>query len=285
MVRLVILYDRIRWEEKQIAEEAKALGATVTMTDVRSLPLEITSNVIKEISADVVLQRCISHTRGIYYTAILEEHGINVINNFLTTMITSNKLLTTLKLVKNNIPTPRTGVAFSYDSALEIAKNLGYPIVIKPIMGSWGRLVNKARDHDELSSLLEARELFSDPLYQVYYLQEYVKRPPRDIRSIVVGNEIVAVTYRYQPENDWRTNVARGGRVEKAYLSDDKREIILRAAKAVGGGILGVDAMESDRGMLVHEINGTVEFKGAASVWGNIIPKSIAEYVIRTAKK
>ncbi len=283
-MNLIILYDRVRWEEKQIAKEAKDLGATVTMIDVRSLPLEITSNVVKEKFNGVVLQRCISHTRGIYYTAILEEHNVNVINSFFTTMITSNKLLTTLKLVKNNIPTPRTGVAFSYDAALKIAKDIGYPIVIKPILGSWGRLVNKARDQDELSSLLEARELFSDPLYQVYYLQEYVKRPPRDIRSIVVGDEIIAVTYRYQPETDWRTNVARGGIVEKAYLSDDEREIILRAAKAAGGGILGIDAMESDGGILIHEINGTVEFRGAASVWGNIIPRSIAEYVIKRAK-
>jgi [lysine-biosynthesis-protein LysW]--L-2-aminoadipate ligase len=283
-VNLIILYDRIRWEEKQIAEEAKALGATVTMIDVRSLPLEITSNSIKKEFDGVVLQRCVSHTRGIYYTAILEEHNVNVINSFFTTMITSNKLLTTLKLVKNNIPTPKTGVAFSYDAALKIAKDIGYPVVIKPILGSWGRLVNKARDQDELSSLLEARELFSDPLYQVYYLQEYVKRPPRDIRSIVVGDEIIAITYRYQPENDWRTNVARGGIVDKAYLSDDEHEIILRAAKTVGGGILGIDAMESDRGILIHEINGTVEFRGAASVWGNIIPRSIAEYAIKRAK-
>ncbi|MGB9728313.1 MAG: lysine biosynthesis protein LysX [Thermoprotei archaeon] len=283
-MNLIILYDRIRWEEKQIAEEAKALGATVTMIDVRSLPLEITSNSIKKEFDGVVLQRCVSHTRGIYYTAILEEHNVNVINSFFTTMITSNKLLTTLKLVKNNIPTPKTGVAFSYDAALKIAKDIGYPVVIKPILGSWGRLVNKARDQDELSSLLEARELFSDPLYQVYYLQEYVKRPPRDIRSIVVGDEIIAITYRYQPENDWRTNVARGGIVDKAYLSDDEHEIILRAAKTVGGGILGIDAMESDRGILIHEINGTVEFRGAASVWGNIIPRSIAEYAIKRAK-
>ncbi|MEM3833436.1 MAG: lysine biosynthesis protein LysX [Thermoprotei archaeon] len=285
MARLIILYDRVRWEEKQIAEEAKALGAAVTMIDVRSLPLEITSNIIKEKFDGIVLQRCISHTRGIYYTAILEEHSVNVINSFFTTMITSNKLFTTLKLIKNNVPTPRTGVAFSYDAALRIASDIGYPVVIKPILGSWGRLVNKARDQDELSSLLEARELLPDPLYQVYYLQEYIKRPSRDIRSIVVGDEIVAVTYRYQPENDWRTNVARGGTVEKAYLSKDEREIILRAAMAVGGGILGIDAMESNKGILVHEINGTVEFRGAASVWGNIIPRSIAEYAIKIAKK
>lgn len=284
MVRLAILYDRIRWEEKQIAEEAKALGAQVIMIDVRSLPLEITSN-IKEDFGDIVLQRCISHTRGLHYTAILEEHEIKVINTFMTTLITSNKLLTTLKLTKNHVPTPKTAIALSYESALKIAENIGYPVVIKPIIGSWGRLVNKARDKDELSSLIEAREMFSDPYYQVYYIQEFVKRPPRDIRTIVIEDEIVAVTYRYQPDNDWRTNVARGGKVEKAQLSEDQKEIILRAAKAVGGGILGIDAMESNKDLLVHEVNGTVEFKGASSVWGNIIPRSIAEYAIRVVKK
>jgi len=285
LVRLAILYDRIRWEEKQIAEEAKTLGAQVMMIDVRSLPLEITSNIIKENFGDIVLQRCISHTRGLHYTAILEEHGIKIINTFMTTLITSNKLLTTLKLIKNQVPTPRTAVALSHESALKIAENIGYPVVIKPIIGSWGRLVNKARDKDELSSLIEAREMLSDPLYQVYYIQEFVKRPPRDIRSIVVGDEIVAITYRYQPDNDWRTNVARGGRVEKAQLSENQKEIILRAAKAVGGGVLGIDAMENNENLLIHEINGTVEFKGASSVWGTIIPRSIAEYAIKVAKK
>lgn len=285
MVRLTILYDRVRWEEKQIAEEAKALGAEVIMIDVRSLPLEITSNIVKENFGDIVLQRCISHTRGLYYTAILEEFGIKILNTFSTALITSNKLLTTLKLIKNHVPTPKTAIALSYESALKIAENIGYPVVIKPIIGSWGRLVNKARDKEELSSLLEAREFFSDPIYQIYYIQELVKRPPRDIRSIVVNDKIVAVTYRYQPNDDWRTNVARGGKVEKAQLSEDEQEIIFRAAHAVGGGILGIDAMESDNSILVHEINGTVEFKGASTVWGNVIAKSIAEYAIEVAKK
>lgn len=285
MVSIALLYDRVRWEEKQIAEELQKLGVSVKWVDAREVPFELGVKAEGELNVDAVLQRCISHTRGIHSTAVLEAEGIKVINSFLTSFITSNKLITTLKLMSAGVPVPRTGVAFSLESALKVAAKIGYPLVVKPVVGSWGRLVQKARDRDELYSILESRELYQDPLLQVYYIQELVKRPPRDIRAIVVGGSIVAAIYRYQPEGDWRTNVARGGKAEKAQLKEEEKEVLIKASEAVGGGVLGVDAMESEEGILVHEVNGTVEFRGAASVWGNTIAKAIAEYAIEIAKR
>jgi [lysine-biosynthesis-protein LysW]--L-2-aminoadipate ligase len=282
---LSILYDRLRWEEKALAEEANKMELNVDLVDAKTCPLELVgNNISKTPFGDVVLERCMSHMRGLYYAAILEKEKV-VINSFNVLTITSNKLLTTLALDKAKIPTPRTAAAFSQESALELADRMGYPLVIKPVVGSWGKMIACLRDKREAQALFETREMLHEPLQQIYYLQEYVQRPPRDIRAIVIGDNLLISIFRYQPDDDWRTNVARGGYSELASLDKDQKELILKAAEAVGGGVLGVDAMESERGLLIHEINGSVEFKGASSVSTVNIPKAIAEYALEKAKK
>jgi len=285
-MELSILYDRLRWEEKAIAEEAKKAGVGVSLVDAKAHPLTLVGkdDVADFTFGDVVLERCMSHIRGLYYAAILERERV-VINSYSVLSLTTNKLLTTLALDKAGVPTPKTAVAFSLESALELADKMGYPLVIKPIIGSWGKMVACIRDRREAEALFETREMLHEPLQQIYYLQEYVQRPPRDIRAIVVGEEIVTSIYRYQPEDDWRTNVARGGAAALAKLEPEQEDIIVRAAKAVGGGVLGVDAMESERGLLVHEINGCVEFKGAASVSTVNIPRRIVDYALEKVKR
>jgi [lysine-biosynthesis-protein LysW]--L-2-aminoadipate ligase len=285
-MELSILYDRLRWEEKALADEAKKIGVKVGLVDAKAHPLTLVGgdSVANSTFGDVVLERCMSHIRGLYYTAVLEREKV-VINSYNVLSLTTNKLLTTLALDKAGVPTPKTAVAFSLESALELADRMGYPLVIKPIIGSWGKMVACIRDRREAEALFETREMIHEPLQQIYYLQEYVQRPPRDIRAIVVGDEIIATIYRYQPEDDWRTNVARGGAAVLAKLEPEQEDIIIKAAKAVGEGVLGVDAMESERGLLVHEINGCVEFKGAASVSTVNIPRKIVEYAIGKVKR
>jgi len=285
-MELSILYDRLRWEEKALAEEAKKIGVKVGLVDSKTHPLTLVGedSLTNSTFGDVVLERCMSHIRGLYYTAVLEREKV-VINSYSVLSLTTNKLLTTLALDKAGVPTPKTAVAFSLESALELADRMGYPLVIKPIIGSWGKMVACIRDRREAEALFETREMIHEPLQQIYYLQEYVQRPPRDIRAIVVGDEIIATIYRYQPQDDWRTNVARGGAAVLAKLDPEQEDIIIRAAKAVGEGVLGVDAMESERGLLVHEINGCVEFKGASSVSTVNIPKKIVEYAIGKVKR
>ncbi|MGB9727070.1 MAG: lysine biosynthesis protein LysX [Nitrososphaeria archaeon] len=285
-MELSILYDRLRWEEKVLAEEAKKLGVKVSLVDAKTHPLTLVGedSLTNSTFGDVVLERCMSHIRGLYYAAVLEREKV-VINSYSVLSLTTNKLLTTLALDKAGVPTPKTSVAFSLESALELADRMGYPLVVKPIIGSWGKMVACIRDRREAEALFETREMIHEPLQQIYYLQEYVQRPPRDIRAIVVGDEIIASIYRYQPEDDWRTNVARGGAAVLAKLEPGQEDIIVKAAKAVGEGVLGVDAMESERGLLVHEINGCVEFKGAASVSTINIPRKIVEYAMGKVKR
>jgi [lysine-biosynthesis-protein LysW]--L-2-aminoadipate ligase len=284
-LKLTILFDRLRWEEKALQKEALAEGSEAALTDAKALVFDISKIGRKNGFGNLVLQRCISYYRTMLLTRILENQGVNVINRYSVTEACGNKLVTTMLLAKAKIPTPKTLVTLASETVVEAAEKLGFPVVMKPFTGSWGRMVSIARDQETLQSIVELRELLQNPMEHMYYLQEYVRRPPRDIRAVVAGDEIAACVYRYAPENDWRTNVARGG-VSKAFRPDKQlTELIHRAADAVGGGVLGVDAMESKEGYLVHEVNNTVEFKGAQSATEGNIAKKIIRYALSRGRK
>jgi [lysine-biosynthesis-protein LysW]--L-2-aminoadipate ligase len=195
-------------------------------------------------------------------------------------MIAGNKLFAHMKLKEANVATPKSMLTFSMDSALQALDKLGYPAVLKPTIGSWGRLIALLKDRESAESVIEDREHMF-PLYQIYYLEEFVKRPPRDIRSIVVGDRIVGAIYRYSPEGRWKTNMALGGKAELCPITKELEDICLRAARAVNGEVVGIDLMEDEReGLLVHEVNNTTEFKNVTRVTGNDIPSLIIDYVI-----
>ena len=281
-MRLTIAFDRLRWEEKALKDEADSMGVETAMADAKTLVFEVTKR--QEALGDLVLQRCISHYRALFLSRMLEASGVPVVNRLAVAEVCGNKLATTIALVRAGIPTPRTLVALSSETVAEVAERLGYPVVLKPFTGSWGRLVSVVRDKATLDSIVELREELPNPLDHMYYVQEYVARPPRDIRAVIAGGQIAACVYRYAPEGDWRTNVARGGRSEAFTPEPGLKEILLRAGDAVGGGVLGVDAMESTRGYVVHEVNNTVEFRGAQSAVQWSIAKKIMEYVVATAR-
>jgi [lysine-biosynthesis-protein LysW]--L-2-aminoadipate ligase len=284
-MRISIIFDRLREEEKWLVREAKHAGCTTELLDGRKLEFEVTSRTPADEYGDVVLQRCISYYRSLFLTKILENFGSSVINSSKVSDICGNKLITSMVLAKAGVPTPKTFVAMSSESVQRAAAGLGYPVVIKPFVGSWGRMVSVAKEWDTLDTIVEMRESIPNPLEHMYYLQEYVKRPPRDIRAIVAGDEIIAAVYRHASENEWRTNVARGATTTAFTPQDGLTEVVLKAASAVGGGILGVDVMESQEGYLVHEVNNTVEFKGAQAASKTKIAKKIIEYVMKRGKR
>jgi [lysine-biosynthesis-protein LysW]--L-2-aminoadipate ligase len=283
-VKLTITFDRLRWEEKALSEAAAAAGIDATLVDVKGLVFEVPKR--RQEFGDVVLQRCISHYRSSNLTRALEGAGIQVVNSQAVAEVCSNKLATTIALSKAGVPTPRTFLALTSEAAEEAAEALGYPLVLKPFTGSWGRMVTVVRDRETLRSLIEYKEELANPQEQhMYYMQEYVNRPPRDVRAIVAGDSIVACVHRVAPPGEWRTNVARGATSEAFKPDADLTEVILKAAEAVGGGILGVDAMEPESGYLVHEVNNTVEFKGAQSAVGLDIPSRLIGYVAGLARR
>jgi [lysine-biosynthesis-protein LysW]--L-2-aminoadipate ligase len=281
-----MVYDLVRLEEKAIIEAAKKRSDRVDLKtfDSKDLYFDLTNDSnIEQTFGQVALQRCASYFRNLHLTAVLEGKGVRVVNDLNSALITGNKLFMTMSLVKAGVPTPKTKIAFTEDGALKALSELGYPAVLKPTIGSWGRLVALLNDIDAAKSVIEDREEMF-PLYHVYYLQEKIKRPPRDIRAIVVGDQTVAAIYRISTTGDWRTNTARGGKSENLRITKELDDLCVKASKPFGRGIYGVDLMESDEhGLLVHEVNNTTEFKNVMAQSGVDIPGMIMDFLIESS--
>ncbi|MDE1853120.1 MAG: lysine biosynthesis protein LysX [Thaumarchaeota archaeon] len=273
----------MRWEEKAIVAAAEKHGAKVNLVDSKDLSVSLNPAGLT-LADGVVLQRCVSYFRNVHSTAALESAGHRVVNSFACAWVCGNKLFGTLELIKHGVPTPKTVLAMAEDSALRSIEEIGYPAVLKPVVGSWGRLSALLNDPDAAKAVVEDREHMF-PLYQIYYLQEFVKRPPRDVRTFVLGDETIAGIYRYSGSSEWRTNTARGGRAEKCKITGELNELSLRAAKAVGGEFVGVDLMEGPDGLLVHEVNNTTEFKNTVPATGVDIPGMIVDYLTSIQKR
>jgi len=285
MSKLRILFDRVRLEEKMLQEKASELGHDAKMIDAKITQVNTESKKSDFDFGDVVLERCVSYFRGLHFTACLEFLDVPVINSFEVANNCGNKMITSLLLKKHNVPTPKTYFTFSSEAALENLEKIGYPVVIKPVVGSWGRGVMPLKDRDTADAIIEVRELNDGPLDRIYYLQEMVNRPPRDIRVIVIGDQVVAAMYRTS-SGSFKTNIAVGGEPVACEITKELEDVCMKAAKAVGGGILGVDVMEDKkRGLVVHEVNNTVEFKGLAKVAKKDIPKEMIDFAIKSAIK
>ena len=275
-----ILYDTVRWEEKALSEAARRAGADVRMLDCRALSLDVDGEAR---GYGTVLQRCVSYYRNVHSTAALEGMGARVINCLRTGMLAGNKLYTHMLLRKAGVGVPRATVSFSRDAALGAAGRLGYPCVIKPTVGSWGRMISRLSGAEAASGILEMREAMH-PLYQVHYVEEFVKRPPRDIRAIVIGDRVVAAIYRHS--DGWKTNMALGGRAEPCRVGAEMEDVCIRARDAVHGEIVGVDLMEDEeRGLLVHEVNNTTEFKNTVRVCGVDIPSIMVSHALEAGRR
>ncbi|MCK4952653.1 lysine biosynthesis protein LysX [Candidatus Bathyarchaeota archaeon] len=287
MIPMGLVYDRIRWEEKELIRASKEAGVPLKLIDAKKVYINLfeNANVLKKVFESVVLQRCVSYFRGLHITAILENMEFTVINPLNVSLTCGNKLFTTLALTKAGVPTPKTVMAFTPQTALNALDALGYPAVLKPVVGSWGRLVAQVKDRESAQALIETREEIRSALLRIYYIQEMVKRPPKDIRIIVIGDEVVVAYYRYSPPDDWRTNIARGGVSKPCPITSELEQLAVKASEAVGGGIVAVDCMESPEGILVHEVNGTIEFRGASFSTNVDIARKIMDYVIKVLKK
>ena len=281
---LYILFDSIRWEEKSIIESAKKNNIDIKPIDCKELILFLNSET-KEFKDKVVLQRCISYFKSIHSTAALEGLGAQMINTLYTSMMCGNKLFSHMELQKQGIVTPKAFCSFSPSSAIDGIRRLGYPAVIKPTIGSWGRLIGLLNDEEAAKAVLEDRQHMF-PIYQINYIEEFVKRPPRDIRAIVIADKVVAAIYRYSGINEWKTNMALGGHAEACPITKELEDICIKSAKIFKGDIVGVDLMENEaHGLLVHEVNNTTEFKNTVRVTGIDIPSLIVDYMIKISKK
>ncbi|MCQ4344311.1 MAG: lysine biosynthesis protein LysX [Sulfolobales archaeon] len=263
-MRLGVAYDVLRWEERDLFSEARKLGY-----DVRPLYIKDYADLVGNSTGenlDAVIQRGVSHSRALISTTLLESQGLRVFNDSLTLMRCENKALTLSLLAKSGVSIPRTAIAFSKEKALEIARKLGYPVVIKPIEGSWGRMVAKAVDDDSLYSLMEYQDYTTLQFRTAYMIQEFVRKPDRDIRIFVIGDEAPVGIYRVNKTN-WKTNTALGAKAEPLKIDPELRELAMKVKDVIGGFFLGIDVFEDpDRGYIVNEVNGVPEYKNTVRV-------------------
>ena len=278
---ITVLYDTIRLEEKLLIEAAKKNDIQIEMVDCKKLFINLNENTQE---FETVLQRCVSYYRNIHSTATLEGLGARVINCLNTGLLAGNKLFTHMLLQKAGIVTPDATIAFSKEAAMEALEKNGYPKIIKPTVGSWGRMVSKLNDRDSAEGIIESRESMH-PAYQMYFLEEFVQRPPRDIRAIVIGDTVAGAIYRVSNDTNWKTNTHLGGSAEACEVSNELEDICIKAKNTVQGEIVGVDLMESnDKGLVVHEINNTTEFRNVVKVTGVDIPTQMLDYLKNSSK-
>jgi [lysine-biosynthesis-protein LysW]--L-2-aminoadipate ligase len=274
-MKLAVLISQVRLEEKLIFAAAERAGIELVKVFDKELVLDLCNPSFPE--ADVVLDRGLVHSRAEYSLRYLSGLGIPTVNSYEATIACDNKFLTSTILHEAGIPTLRTMIAYTPHSALEAIERLGYPVVLKPPVGSWGRLLAKINDREAAEAVLEHKEILGSYHHSIFYIQEYVPKPGGDIRAFVVGDRIIGASYRSSAH--WITNVARGATTAPCPVTPELEDIALRSAQAVGGEILGVDLVETDEGLKVIEINTGAEFKGLIEATNADVPEAIVEYV------
>jgi [lysine-biosynthesis-protein LysW]--L-2-aminoadipate ligase len=282
-MKIGVLLSRVRVEEKWLFEALDKRGVKHDRIDDREVKFDV-AQPEPWLSYDVVLERSISFARGLYATQILNAWGVPTVNSSQVAAVCGDKLTTTLMLQKAHVPQPRVKVAFTPESALDAIEELGYPVVLKPIVGSWGRLLSKINDREAAEAILEHKETLGSYQHSIFYIQEYITKPGRDIRAFVIGDQTVCAIYRTSPH--WITNTARGGQGLVCPVTPALNAICLAAAKAVGGGVLAIDVLEDpQRGYLINEVNHTMEFHTTVPTTGVDIPGMIVDHTLAVARR
>src|SRR6267378_3311767 len=276
-----ILCSRIRVEEKALFETLRRRAIRFERLDEDTIQFPIGSPFPN--APHVVLDRSIHHGRSLYALTLLHAAGVPTVNRARVARICGDKILTTAALARAGLPVPKTVVAFTRDAALDAIEKMGYPVVLKPMVGSWGRLLAKINDRDAAEAVLEHKETLGSYQHGIFYIQEYVAKPQRDIRAIVIGDETIGAIYR--SADHWITNTARTGQAHPCPLTPEIDQLARRAATAVGGGALAVDLLEHADGLLVNEINYTPEFHGFMDATGIPVADHVIDYVTEIAAK
>ena len=282
-LRIGVLYSRVRVEEKWIFASLERRGLDYERLDDRLVHFDL-DDPEPWLQYDAILERSISYTNGLYACRIFNIWGIPTVNTAAVAEACGDKLITTALLARAGVPQPHSRVAFTPESALETIEAMGYPVVLKPVIGSWGRLLAKVNDRDSAEAILEHKAVLGSVQHSIFYIQEYIKKPGRDIRAVVVGDKVITAIYRKSAH--WITNTARGGEGELCPVTPELEEVSLKAAQAVGGGVLAVDVIEDpDRSMLVNEVNHTMEFHTVQPLSGIDIADTIVGYALDVATR
>ena len=280
-MKIAVLCSRIRVEEKLIFAEFEKRGIAFERLNDQELVFDLNNG---HYPYDVVLERSIEHNSALYTLKILDDAGVPTVNTYQVADTCGDKFKTTQALIKAGVPTPRTRLAFTPEAAVQAIEELGYPAVLKPCIGSWGRLIAKVNDREAAEAILEHKAILGSYHHSVFYIQEYIpKRADRDIRAFVVGGECIGAIYR--SSEHWITNTARGGKATNCPVTSALADICVGAAAAVGGGVVAIDVLEDNHGrLLVNEVNYTMEFRNSIDTTGVNIPGLIVEYTLAVGR-
>ncbi|AKH98598.1 arginine biosynthesis regulator [Halanaeroarchaeum sulfurireducens] len=273
-----LLYSRIRQDEKLLLAELRDRGHEVHKVDVRDQQFGPQESSADFDAMDVVLDRTLATSRSLYTTSFLDAYDVPVINDAETARVCADKVQTTLALAQADVQTPETKVAYTVDSAMEAIESFGYPVVLKPVVGSWGRLLARIEDEHAAEALLEHKATLGHYEHKVFYIQEFVDKPGRDFRVLALDGTPVAGMVR--SSDHWLTNAAKGAKTAELEITPEIAEIVENASAAVGGGMLGIDIMETEDGeYTVHEINHTVEFKALTDAVEVDVPAAVVDWL------
>lgn len=279
--KIGLLHTTIRGDEKLLIEAAQKRAIDLSLIDVRE---QIFDSLAEKPKLDIVLERCMSTVKGMHAVEFYESMGILAVNPLSIATVCENKFLTSLALVRHHVPTPRFVLAFSEERSKKAVREMGgYPVVIKPVSGSWGRLVARINDEHALEAVLEQKETLGGPHHHAFYIQQYVEKPGRDIRIHVIGGRVVAAIYR--ASSHWVTNTARGAQALPCQIDTELEKIAKKAGDAIGEGILGIDVFETNNGYVVNEVNHTMEFKNVQRVTGIDIAGTILDYCLSVVRR
>lgn len=277
-MNIALICSLVRPEEKLLIEAFAKQNVPVEVFDDRSLVFDL-DNLSAWKKFDVVVERCVSQSRALYVQRIMRLAGVRTVNNHEVIENCGDKFVTTQLLLQHGVPTARVLMAFTPESALQAIEQIGYPAVLKPVVGSWGRGVVRVNDRDAAEAVVNLRDELGGYQQHIYYIQELVKKPQRDIRSFVVGDECIAAIYRTSAH--WITNTHLGGKASNCPVTPDLAKISVGAAKAVGGGIVAVDLFEHpERGLIVNEVNHTMEFRNSVPATGVDIPAKMVSWIV-----
>ena len=280
-MKIAIICSLVRPEEKLLLEAFAKRNVSVEVIDDRGIHFDLGALETWK-QYDVVIERCVSQSRARYILRALNLAGVKTVNHYQVVENCGDKFITSQLLAQHGVPTTRVKLAFTPESALAAIEEMGYPCVLKPVVGSWGRMVTRVNDRDAAEGILELRDVLGGYEQHIYYIQEHVKKPGRDIRAFVAGDRTIAAVYR--TSEHWITNTARGGKTSNCPVTPELDRICVAAASAVGGGIVAVDVFEDEtRGLLVNEVNHTMEFRNSIAPTGVDIPGAIADYAIKMA--
>lgn len=289
-MRVGILVTHIRAEEKLLVNAFHARGIQPDLILDRDVNIDLTEGSEQVAPSgwawceyDVIVERCVSTSRGLYLLMILRAWGIPTVNTYVTAVVCADKLQTSLALAAAGVPQPATRVAFEPESAVQAIEQLGYPVVLKPVTGSWGRLLARVHDRDGAEAIIEHRQTLGNYAYHTYYAQQYIEKPGRDIRVFVVGERTICAIYRTSAH--WITNTARGGTATNCPITPELNTLCIAAARAVGGGVLAIDLLEDQHGQLwVNEVNHTMEFRNSSLPTGVDIAAEVVAYIAQTVE-